>query len=481
MAALSHEKQEELARNLRVCWEACDLSYLLHSSQEELRAEYQAHGARRFTVVCARRWGKSFWLCVEAVEKALATPNADIKYAAPTQKEARKIMREVMRPILRDCPEDMAPRFMKAEGEYQFRNGSIITLAGCDSGNADRLRGTSCHLGILDEAGFIDDLEYVVKSVLFPQLLTTGGRMILASTPSRSPAHPFVAKYMLEAEAAGALRRRTIYDAPHVTESMLREYIAEAGGEDTSDWRREGLAEAVVDQSRAIVPEFTDERADLVVELRDEEHVDRYVVADFGYSDMTVIGFFEWRFRQAKLYQVDELVFRNKSSADIAPAVTAKERELWGTEPPMIRFGDPNAHASHGLKSRITLQDLAIEHGQAWAPVRRDHLEAGVNALRLASREHRYAIHPRCTTTIAHLAGGIWNAQRTSFAKSGEHGHFDGVAMIMYANRHIDRTHNPGPRHGNATQDTHHVPKTDERSATGKSIRDALYPKKGKR
>ena len=473
------DRSEELASALAACWDAAELTYLLHSSQEELHEEWMASDLGRFIVVCARRWGKSFLFCVIAIETALRTAGADVKYAAPTKIEAEEIVVPIMSLILDDCPAHLMPVHKISKLTWTFPNGSRIKLAGCDTRkDSDRLRGTSCDLAIVDEAGFVTDLPYLLKSVLFPQFLTTGGSALIGSTPSISPAHPFVATYMREAEEAGTLRVRTVYDSPLILPHMIAQYIKEAGGEESSDWQREGLAKVVVDESRAIVPEFTQEFEDLVIELRPEEHVDRYTIADFGYSDMTVIGFFEWRFQQNKLYQVDELVYRNQGSADIAPGVFAKERELWGAEPPMMRYGDPNAHQSHGLTSRITLRDLAIEHDQEWAAVRRDNLQSGVNVLRLCAREHRFGINPRCTTTIAHMRGGVWNANRTSFMSSGEFGHFDGVAMLMYAIRHADRTRNPHPRHAGKTHDTHFIPETTDLSPTGQSIHDAIRGRK---
>ena len=443
-----------IASALLHLWTACDLSYLLHESQEELLAEFRASQSRIFVVVCARRWGKTTFCCGLAIEEGLK--GGRVLYATQTQKAARQIVEPIMRQLLEDCPEHLRPSFKRQEGRWVFPSGGEITLAGCDGGNHERLRGTECDLAILDEAGFIDDLEYIVKSVVLPQTLTTGGRILMPSTPSRSPSHPFVAKYMLEAEAKGELRRRTIYDAPHLTDRDRAEMIAEQGGPESSDARRESFAEAVVDETYAIVPEFN--RRVHVFEADAPRYFHAYTFADFGFSDLTVVGFWEYHFRAGLLYCRDELTFQNTSSAHIAPAVFDKERELWGRAPEE-RWGDPNAHKSYGAQSRITLQDLSVNHGQDWCAVRRDHLEAGVNALRLACGNNSIAWHPRCTTTIAHLAGGIWNKSRTSFERSGEFGHFDGLAMSMYAERHVDRSRNPYPVLAQGvTEDTHHIP-----------------------
>lgn len=442
MTSLAHIDTRALLAGV---WAAPDLTYLLHEGQVAARAAFRAAKRRVFVEAMSRRWGKSWKNATLAVEGALARPDAIVLYATPTQKMARTIIEPHLRQILADAPERMRPSYSRQEGIWRFPNGSEIRLAGCDNGNAERLRGAACDLFIVDEAGFVDDLEYVVQDVLLPQTLTTDGRGLLSSTPSRSPEHAFVSRYMLEAEADGSLYHATIHDAPHLDAATIAEYCEECGGEESTTWQREYLARAIVDETRAIVPEFFRYRADLICERPKPRYFRCYTVADFGFSDMTVVGFFEHHFDDDILYQRAELVFRNASTATIAPAIAEREVELWGRQPDE-RWGDPNSTASTAAReSEITIGDLVEYHGQRWAACRRDKLHPAVNALRVSIGRGGMAWHPSCATTIAHLGGGIWNAGRSAFERSGEHGHFDGVAMCMYAERHIDRSRNPYP------------------------------------
>lgn len=437
---------------LDAVWSVPDLTYLLHAGQVRARQAFHDATRRVFVESMSRRWGKSWKNSTLAIESAVGGPDRIVLYATPTQKMARTIVEPHMRQILADAPEAMRPSYSRQEGIWRFPNGSEVRLAGCDNGNAERLRGAACDLFVVDEAGFVDDLEYVVQDILLPQTLTTNGRGLLSSTPSRSPEHPFVSRYMLDAEAAGTLYHATIHDAPHISPEMIAEYCEECGGEESTTWQREYLARAIVDDTRAIVPEFSRHRADVVCVRERPVYYRCYTVADFGYSDLTVVGFWEHHFGDDVLYQRDELVFRNTSSAGIAPAVAEKEHALWGRNPDM-RYGDPNAHGQAVRESEITLGDLYEHHGQVWSACRRDKLQPGINALRVAVGSGQMAWHPDCRTTIAHMGGGIWNAQRTGFERSGEHGHFDGIAMCMYAHRHVERSENPYPANPLAGRD----------------------------
>jgi hypothetical protein len=109
---------------------------------------------------------------------------------------------------------------------------------------ADRLvTHNSSDLCIVDEAGFCDDLTYIIQSILIPTTTTTHGKIILSSTPPRLADHEFI-RYMEEAEDRGSFLKKTIYDAlggGRITQEMIDEIIRELGGAESPDFRREYL------------------------------------------------------------------------------------------------------------------------------------------------------------------------------------------------------------------------------------------------
>lgn len=410
----------------------------LHQSQLEVYEAFRQSPEKRYTLNCSRRWGKSTLLVALAYEQALQFPGSQIHYAAPTAKSARRYIVPLMRDIAEDCPEDLKPKFMAMDSVYQFKNGSQIYVSGCDKGHAENLRGTSTHLGLVDEGGSIDDLTYLINDILMPQTLTTAGRIMIASTPPISPAHPFA--HLAEAcEAMGAYSHKTIYDNPLITPAVLNECIRESGGKNTTTFRREYLAEFVVDAELAVVPEFTPDAESTIVDpdIERPEYFDSYVSMDIGFVNATAVLFGYWDFKKGYLVIEDELVINRMTTEDLAIGIRDKELRLWGPEhKPYMRISDVD---------HIVINDLVRLHGIIFNTTPKDNKEAMINALRLCVAERKLRIHPRCRTLIAQLRHAVWNKQRTKFDKSEDSGHFDTVDALAYLIRNLVRNKNPYP------------------------------------
>lgn len=434
-------------RLIHALWRKKDLSYLLHKDQEYVYDQWRAKMPRKWYLNCSRRWGKSFFKTVVAAQTALEIPYAEIRYAAPTQKQARNIVEPHFRRIFRDAPDDLRPDFRAQDQVWRFANGSTIVLAGVDNGGAERLRGTSTHLGLIDEAGLMEDLDYVIQDILLPQTITVDGRLMVSSTPPRTPAHPYK-QHCMAAMMAGNYIKRTIFDAPHITPEMVEEYATESGGKKSTTFRREYLAEFVTDSSSVIIPEWFDAKDASVLHLavyRLPLHYYVWVVADVGYTDLTVIGIFFVDFEQGKLVLWDEIVLTRTKSGDINEIVRAR-LEKHGLPEPEDFIAD--------TLSKNTIADMSDSRTR-WSPPFKQNPDAALNALRMFIAAGKLWIHPRCEITISHLDNGVWNKARTSFERSDEFGHFDAIDMLKYAVRSVDMDKNPFPPDTPPTLDNH--------------------------
>jgi hypothetical protein len=415
------------------------LQWKLHSGQQRMYDAIAGSTAKRFVVNASRRLGKSFMLCVLAIEFAIRNPGSQIKFGAPNQKMARKIIFPLFKQILEDCPKPLRPKFRVHDGEYQFANGSSITVCGTEMGQVDNLRGTACDLALLDECGFMTELTYVVDSIITPQLLTRpNGRIIMASTPPVSPDHPFVQRYMMQAMEQNAYARFDIYSNPMLTAQQIEEFKREAGGADSTTWRREYLAEIVTETDNALFPEVSAGQLldELVVELRRPEHLIPITAVDLGYLDYTGVLLGYYHFPLAKIVIEDEILVNKCTSATLVQMIKDKEKAMWGDLPVRTRVVDGNP---------LTIADLNETHRFACRVPDKADLDASVNRVRIDFGDKRLLINPRCSNLIAQVRYATWDKTRTKFSRSSSNGHWDLAAALCYLCRHIDRTTNPQP------------------------------------
>lgn len=442
---MKNDISPEVARNM--LWEKGILHWLLKPVQLELYESY--HNCKQKVVVwnCARRIGKSFSLCVIALETCLKKPNALVKYCCAKQKDAKGIIRPLIREIIISCPADLRPEYKTQDGAWVFPNGSRIELTGLDGGRAESVRGGSSDLSIIDEAGLVGDLPYIITSIILPTTATTKGKILLASTPPKSPAHPFITRYLNKAKIEGNLVTKTIYDNPNIDKEEFDKLIEESGGVNSIDFRREYLCEIIKDDRFDIIPEFTATvKANIIKEWKRQPFYDAYVSMDVGMKDLTVVLFAWYDFKEAKIIVEDEFVINGHkfNTSSLAEGIKKKETEVYTDsmtgeqKSPYMRVSDNNL---------ILIKDLWELHGLRFFPTKKDDAEAALNQVRIMIQNERIIINPRCKALIHHLEAGVWNNAKTSFEQSADCGHYDAIDSLKYLVRNVQTSKNPYPAH----------------------------------
>ena len=304
------EKKTKISKSAAkdALWRSGVLVWLLKPHQKDLYNLFHNTTHKTNTWLLARRSGKTFTLCVLAVETCLKKPGAVVKFLAPTKVQINMILRRIMNDVLESCPSDIKPEFSAKDYTYYFPNGSEIQLAGSESGHVDRLRGGASELAILDESQDITDLENALKSVILPTTLTTKGKVLISGTPPKNPDHDFV-KIIEEAELKGSLVRKTIYDNSMLSPAQVEEAELEAGGKESEYFRREYLCHIIKDSKTMVLPEFTPElEKEIVKEWPRPQFYDCYEAMDLGFQDATVVLFAYYDFRAGKVIIEDEYV-----------------------------------------------------------------------------------------------------------------------------------------------------------------------------
>lgn len=387
---------------------------------------------------CARRLGKTHLLCIISICFALRKSNSQIRYASVTQKAVRKMVHPIFKMTFQKMPAKYRGKWNGQEGAYQFSNGSEIHIAGVNNGHSDDLRGTAADLCIVDEAAFVDELSYLVDSVLMPQLLTQeGSRLIIASSSPTSPAHEFC-DYINKANIEGTYHSYDIHKGGY-KDDLIAEFCSEAGGKDSTAWRREYLNEIVIDEDFAIIPEAAHFKPGIQY---DDNHKwwQSYVSMDIGIRDLTVVLFGYYDFKRAKLCIEKELVINGPQMTTpiLAAGVKKIEDHLFKNKSEIHRVADNN--------NLLLLQDLGYLHDCHFLATSKDSLEAMVNEMRIWFFNNRIEISEECVVLLQSIAFGFWNDNRSDFGRSANLGHFDAIAALMYMIRNIDVTTNPLPR-----------------------------------
>lgn len=396
-------------------------------------------GAKRSNVFhCSRRLGKTHLLCIIAICFALKKSHSQIRYASVTQKAVRKMVHPIFKQIFQQMPKKYRGTWNGQEGAYIFQNGSFIHVLGVNNGHADDARGTSTDLALVDEAAFVDDLGYLVDSVLMPQLLTVpDSRLIMASSSPLSPAHEFC-EYISKAKIEGAYHSYTIHDGGYRDE-LIAEFCNEAGGAEATTWRREYLNEIVIDEDFAIIPEAANFKPGIQYD-DNHRYWQSYVSMDIGIRDLTVVLFGYYDFKRAKLCIEREVVINGPQMTTpiLANQVKKVEIEIFKGKSEIHRVADNN--------NLLLLQDLGYLHDCHFLATSKDSLEAMVNEMRVWFANNRVEIAEECHVLLQSIAFGFWNDNRSDFGRSSQLGHFDAIAALMYMIRNIDVTTNPLPR-----------------------------------
>lgn len=459
-------------------WRRGDLSWKLDEGQNGWVGRFWAGEPENSVWLIGRQRGKTFAALTMAIEYALNTPGAVIRYCAKTKDSAAGIVEPTLALILEDCPEELRPVAGRSEYVRVFPStGAELVIFGTDAQSFDKGRGPRTHLQLLDECGFYQDLERV-EAALLPSLQTTGGRALYLSTPAESVGHPYTNR-VRAAQASGRFEHDTFWSNPRVNhEAVIRSECARLGMTRdellaSSYFRREYLAEIVTEESRAAIPGWNEERhAALVREVERPKFFDAYEALDLGFGDPHFALFGYLWFERATIVIEDELELRNANTGVLADGdrtkgilgLKDKERALWGEakyegklrglatmndlpewlrdaarpgapQQPYLRVGDNDP---------LALSDLHGKHGISFFPTAKDEKHLAVDAADILIRQGRILIHPRCKRLIAQLYSTVWNKQRTEWERTAlDHG--DAIDALTYLVRNVRWNVDPRP------------------------------------
>lgn len=454
-----------------VQWRSGDLRWKLERDKNQLGLydSLKHCPVKQGVIEGARKIGKTFLFGDIALETAEQNPGKQINWCSGTVKAARGILVPVLEEISRDAPVECRGHFDSATSQWRMPNGAFIQIFGAETKrDCERGRGPSSILNIIDEAGFIDLLEYLVDSIFSPQLRrvkrvpgTFVGMTLLCSTTPYTPTHPFCT-IADGAQATKSYFRRTIYDSGFESLEEIEAYIAEeaakknmtvAAFKQTSTFRREYMSERVVDTEAVVFPEFSAVEDKVVQEWPRPIGFDQFIykrtsVDPGGTRDPTGIlsGYVD--FTNAKVVIEGERLLMRPTTDEIAVAVKELEAELWGPPPiptPGQAYKDRDrvSRRVDDPTGRVCLDLWELNRLQVAQAVKNDR-NASIGLIRTWLVDGTLIIHPRCVILRRQLRTALHNKTKKDFERNSE-GHCDVAASLMYFCRDLSLTTNPYP------------------------------------
>jgi hypothetical protein len=489
LADLTEEQREALRTAARHdCWRRGYLAYKFQDDPGQLdtwrRIESETHQTR-WVLEWSRKRGKSYFLVCVAAMLCQRYRLKRVVFGAPTFKHLEEFILPLLDEVAADCPEDIRPRYEPSTGHWFFpATGSWVHFFGADDKRkANRGRGPAAIAAIFDECGFTPVLNYVLSSIFRPSMLHGGLFTILGSTPAEEPDHDFT-RICEVAEANGTLIHQTIHDNPRLTPERIAQFIEEDARDNgmtaseyqaSTVFRREYLAERVTEKTLMVMGGDWElmREASLVPHER-PQFFDAYECMDFGGTDPRAVLFGFYDFKQGCLVIEDEVNLRNnESTAELAAAIQQKERELYGAKSwdgtlravreeslgDLLHFLKPEERARVAAAHEAPLQpylrvcdhdiqtaiDLHRQHHLTAVPAEKVELRHVVNDFRVALRQGRVKVNPRCKDLDRQLRTGEWTSPRATDWKRKNGEHADLLWCAIYLWRSVRQQRNPWP------------------------------------
>lgn len=431
---------------IKLAWKIGRLDYRLRNSQRAIKEAWikSKESSQKFYINSTRRLGKSSFLLHLMVEECIKKAGARWCFFAPVKDGLMDYIEPIIDKTLKDCPDDLRPKFDKNRFMFIFSNGSSILFRGANNQQHRVRRGLDLDGAGVDEGRDVDELKDLVESVLMPALFTAKGNLIISSTPADSFSHELYHFYQL-AEVEGWLFECPItkaqeYDPDLFPEDRIALWRKETDRDDV--WQREYMCRWIIDSTRIAVPEWQNDFKKPYKRDVFYQFYHHYIGIDWGSRDFTALVFATWDFKRAKLLVEGELTFSGNQvrSDKIAESINIMKLKLWGEDAQIYRMISDSADP-------ILINELNGHPGMNCTPVYKEKsLEAMLNQFRILVGTEKIEVAPTCPMVLSNLKSAVWDKQRIALDKDPFNHHFDHLMALVYMTRGLVPNDNPIPK-----------------------------------
>jgi PBSX family phage terminase large subunit len=360
-----------------------------------------------------------------------ALPGKDILITARTKDLIEKNLFGPMREVAEE--NGMLAAFDFRTNPYRMKFGPKKIECFCAGANDDRaeerIRGMNVQCWLGNEVTLYPENFY--NQCI--SRLRVGKKLGLLDCNPDSTVHYIYRKWVLPGRVQEF--KFNIVDNPYVDQEYRDRVAAQYTG---IYYRRFIEGEWGGAEEKMVVPEYFSCRDDIYQDWPMPAEYIPVMAMDVGWRDFTFLLFGYYDFKNDMIVIDDEVVIKYKMNTDLlVQMIKEKEQDLWGRES-SLRFTD--------IDLRL-IEDLGTMYNMALIPVRKDKEKTiAVNYLRVLVANKKLRINKRCVELDKHLLGAFWNDRFTTYERSEECGHFDGVDALIYFVRSITKQNPYSPQ-----------------------------------
>ena len=444
-----------------------DLTFMMHDGQIKiLKTIGENPSKREFLILCSRQLGKSFsslLISIMHCAKPYGKRKPMVRIFCETEKQVKEIVEDNMSIIMMLLPPDFI-KHTKSERRFKVGYGEIRIglLAGA---RVDGKRGGNATLIITEECAFSpsDTFKYAIDSVIGPQLLRSGGKLIHITTSSKDEIHHIHDVIQPKCDTAGTLVNLTIFDNPQLNNKQIIDAFETCFDGTTETWEREYLCRVIRSSVLTVIPEFDDS---VVNQAKIPDYAFWQTVIDFGGTrdkHGILVGYHDFM-RKKDVICAESLLDLNTGTNKIKKTTIDLEEILKSDQYKVQahnRFIDAPGQIRVDLnKDKFKCGNVSKGEGS---------FEAGIMDMRDGFIDGTLEVWPNCEMLIKCLRYGKLNDKRTDFERHRVFGHLDILAALMYFLRHLNRQ-NPIPRYAGKHSNTHFFDKNAKEALTQSQV-----------
>lgn len=420
-------------------WTNGNIEYLFTPTKEQKEMIDFIEGCPPSSIVyieCVRAFGKTITLMHYLLSRSLKK-KLKILYIGNIKDQVEELIDLHLEPFISEAPNEIKPKRLKSKYRYTMHNDGFIKFFGADKDKFKGRRGPQYDIVYIDEISSIDNCYSMIYSIIYPMVERRGGKIICTTTPSQNSGHDstLVRK---SCEAKGRFFRRNVYECELYTPQRINK-IKEELGETSDAWRVEYLLEDLPNKARQAIPEFS-KQLHVVDSFKLPEYFDRYILADFGFTDNTHVLWCYWDFDRSKLVFYKELFINNITTSKFASLFHPLEKECGTINGVFI-----NNSGMYSDNAPQELYDLSVDHNINFTPKREYDWLVSVNRARVFFSSGKIEIFSGCENLVKQLQYGVRKKNKEDWERIEGLGHLDGIDAIRHGLPMIDFNRNPYP------------------------------------